>query len=189
MTIPVGFCQATWNFSGNGLQHPAAVVCGFDQGSGAAVEDVASSLYNLMGITILTKLTNDINLDSCVVKFGPDSTGPSAEATGSFTGGVSSPGASSQVAYLVRKNTGLGGRRGRGRMYLPGVNEAAIGSDGVLDSTFLGELQDEVDEFVGSLSLASLPMVVLHDDATAPTAVTTLVVQPVVATQRRRLRR
>jgi hypothetical protein len=189
MIIPSGFAQCTMGFAGNGLANPAAVVFGIDQGGGANPDDVAEQVYDTWVATILNQQCDDITLVSCLVKFGPNDTGPSAEFTGNDPGVLSASGAVSNTAYLVRKNTSLGGRKGRGRMYLPGVVESTVGSDGAIDPTPLASLQLEVTGFGNVLTLGSLPMVLLHNDATAPTPVTSLVVQGRVATQRRRLRR
>lgn len=189
MIIPAGFCQATLNFGGNGLAFPAACVLGLDQGGGATPEDVAENVYTTFSSTILPQLTNDIVLESVLVKFGPNDTGPSAEFTGTDDGGISSPGAPSNVAYLIRKNTSLGGRKGRGRMYVPGVSEATVGSDGALEPANMALIQTAVTNFGAALVLDGMAPVLLHGDATTPTPITTLVVQPVAATQRRRLRR
>lgn len=189
VVIPSGFCQATVNFGGNGLAFPGAVVLGFDQGGGADPDDVAETIYDTWASTILTLQTSAITLESVLVKFGPNTTGPSGEHTGAEVGGLSGQGSPSNCAYLVRKNTALGGRRGRGRMYIPGCLETSVGSDGAILEPDLANIQDQVTAFGAALVLAGLPMVVLHSDATTPTPVTTLVVQAVIATQRRRLRR
>lgn len=189
MNIPSGFAQVTLGFAGNGLANPAACVFGVDQGGGATPEDVAETIFDLFVGTILPNLNDDVELVSSLVKFGPNTTGPSAEFTGSEAGGAAGSGGVSNTAYLVRKNSGLGGREGRGRMYLPGVTEVDVGSDGLVDPILLGALQTDVTNFGAGLTLGGFPMVILHNSATTPTPVTTLVVQSRVATQRRRLRR
>jgi len=94
------------------------------------------------------------------------------------------------TAVLVKKNTAAGGRRNRGRMFLPAV--ALQGSD-VLPSGFLsggeqlarqGQIDIAVDEMVERECFA----VLLHSDGGAPTPITSLAVASQVATQRRRMR-
>lgn len=189
MIIPAGFCQITHNFGGNGLAFPAAVVYGVDQGGGATPDGVAESAHNGWGAEIMPLLNDDVQLESTVAKFGPNDVGPSAVEVGTVLGGNSAAGASSQVAYLVRKVTALGGHRGRGRMYLPGVTESVIGSDGNVDGVFGALLQTALSDFFGTMGFVGLPLVLLHGDATAPTAITSLQLDANVATQRRRLRR
>jgi hypothetical protein len=98
-------------------------------------------------------------------------------------------------AYLIRKNTALGGRRHRGRMYLPGVGEASVNDNGVLTQARTEEINPAVGNWLAALraSAAVVDMVLLHASSPlsptpAPTAVTSLAVQPQIATQRRRLR-
>lgn len=189
VNIPTGFGHVLLGFGGNGLAFPGASTFGIDQGGGADPADVAETIYNGFAATVLTQLTDDITFEVCRVKFGPNTTGPSAEFFGAETGGSAGAGSPSNCAYLLRKNSTLGGREGRGRMYLPGVIESTTGSDGAIDPGQRASIQDDVDAFVGALALAGLPMVILHSSATPPTPVTTVEVQANIATQRRRLRR
>jgi hypothetical protein len=103
------------------------------------------------------------------------------------TGG--SPGATSQVAYLIRKITDLGGRRNRGRWFLPGVVEGEVNSGGFLDSGIVVALETAADAFAATLGAADCTVYLLHSDGGAPTEVTSYQVAPQVATQRRRLGR
>jgi hypothetical protein len=98
-------------------------------------------------------------------------------------------------AYLVRKNTALGGRRNRGRMYLPGVPESLVSDAGVLTPVRVTEVTNALEAWRAALvaSVAIEEMVILHatsllSPTPAPTPVTSLVCQPLIATQRRRLR-
>lgn len=98
-----------------------------------------------------------------------------------------------QVAPLIRKSTGTGGRKNRGRMFFPPahIDEADINELGVWDDTARGIFADRTDFWLDYLnSTLNIDMVIFHNDGvTAPTAVTSLIVEHTVATQRRRLRR
>lgn len=105
------------------------------------------------------------------------------------------------VSLLVQKATNLGGRRGRGRVYIPWVTqEAAINDVGNIDGTSLAVRQQNALNWFLALENGGIPantptpMVVLHDEAgagvePAPTPVVGLVVSQLVANQRRRLGR
>ena len=94
-----------------------------------------------------------------------------------------------QVAVLVQKISGLAGRANRGRFYIPSPREATIDDGGFLDAGTLGTYQSQADSFLNDLSVAAIPMRILHTDpALAPTVVSSLQVEAKVATQRRRLR-
>jgi hypothetical protein len=102
-------------------------------------------------------------------------------------------------ALLVRKNTALGGRRNRGRLFLPGcVNEGATSGTGVINgSTYSIYLSYANAWFVRHLNgqgadAGVMPMYLLHSTGITPvpepTEITALSVDPVISTQRRRLR-
>lgn len=95
-------------------------------------------------------------------------------------------------ALLIQKKTPFGGRRNRGRMFLPAgyLPELFIGAAGNIDGASLIDFQNGADEWLAALSLAGLEMTIHH--ATAPfasTEVTSLVVSDTIATQRQRMRR
>lgn len=95
------------------------------------------------------------------------------------------------VAYLVKKITGLGGRKGRGRMFLPGVARGGINSDGTLSTSNLADLNTRVEDFREAIrSITGVEETYLFHSSSLddPTEITQLVVDPLVATQRRRLR-
>lgn len=95
------------------------------------------------------------------------------------------------TAVLVRKLTGSGGRKFRGRWFLPPCHMlvTGIGSNGDLVSGPLAEIQGYCDDFLTDLATGLYTMVLLHSDGvTSPTTVTALQVQSKAATQRRRMR-
>lgn len=93
------------------------------------------------------------------------------------------------TAALVRLGSGLVGRTNRGRMYLPGmVDESDVDSAGNIDPTVVTGLQGVMNYLVAALGDVSAQLHILHSDVGSPTLVTDVQVQPVVATQRRRLR-
>lgn len=101
-------------------------------------------------------------------------------------------------AWLVKKHTAFGGRRNRGRLYVPyAILESNVSDIGVITPAVQTNLEGAADDlFDGLLSTAgglepATPMVILHRSVVpiAPTLVTSLSSEPVIATQRRRLRR
>lgn len=96
-------------------------------------------------------------------------------------------------ALLVQKRSALGGRANRGRMFVPGVlPEGNVNDQGMITAGTLASMQAAFDgllsDISGAMTGAVDGMVVLHESALDPTPVTSLVVQPLIATQRRRLR-
>ena len=94
---------------------------------------------------------------------------------------------------LVKKVTNLGGRQGRGRMFVPGASLGGVSDNGTLTPGIRGAFQDAIDEFVTlvALMLDIEQAVLFHDSAspiTTPTPLSGLLVDGRIATQRRRMR-
>lgn len=133
-------------------------------------------------------------------------------------GGNTSLGMPPNVAYLVEKRTSLGGRRGVGRMYVPGVPETNVDDAGNIVGTSLSGINTQLTEMLagllgaatGSYTGLAVTPVLLHSNSStttrttapgsvtitrtegaaggSPTPITQLQLDPKVATQRRRLR-
>lgn len=205
MYLPVGYYHAQMLFSGASIPRGAAVTFGGSVASGTPA--VAAAAINTAWNTHLKPQTlSSVTLAGTRVKFGPMDDGPFAYVThgvaGTSGGGAVAP---PNVAYLVRKNSASGGRRGAGRMFFPGVAEANADNVGAVDPPYLASFQTAVTAFFNGLNSVSLPMYLIHSDGTylkivdgeavvrvveakMPTAVTSLAVDAKVATQRRRLR-
>lgn len=98
-------------------------------------------------------------------------------------------------AFLVHKRTPYAGHRGRGRIYIPGVPEAAVDNVGNVGSATLSAWNTPLASFVAAVTAESTltGLVVLHSTSIhsttpAPYYITSLSMDPLLATQRRRLR-
>lgn len=107
--------------------------------------------------------------------------------TGTGTGTPLTP----NTSVLVKKLTNRGGRKGRGRMFVPGqgVSEIDVDENGVIATSDLAAMQLEWGDFYTAMNAGSCPPYLLHSDGSTPDPITSFQVQQVVATQRRRLRR
>jgi hypothetical protein len=95
---------------------------------------------------------------------------------------------------MITKNTSLGGRRNRGRFYLPwAVDEGQVGENGAISNTQVNSLQARANKLL--LNMAGgvgtgWPLLdgamLLHNDEYIPTPITGLVANPTIRTQRRR---
>lgn len=98
------------------------------------------------------------------------------------------------TAVLVKKATASGGRRNRGRMYVPGLAiRSLVTPAGIIDSAFLADFQTNLDSFLSDINAGTgfnpTNLGVLHSEPpSAPAVITTLTADNKVATQRRRLR-
>lgn len=105
------------------------------------------------------------------------------------TGGAA--GQTLNSALLVNKNTGLGGRKNRGRAFVPPFNlpEGSVDQAGFIAPVDRGNQQAGYLSYVNAMEAAGLFLWLFHSDpADAPSAIVSLLVQPQVATQRRRMR-
>jgi len=100
-------------------------------------------------------------------------------------------------AVLVTKQTGRAGRTGKGRMFWPTILEDEVNGLGQIEPDYRDDLQAAWDElFVahrdGNEEFAGAPMVLLHNEGVPfgadPTDITYLYVDPIISTQRGRLR-
>jgi hypothetical protein len=103
-------------------------------------------------------------------------------------------------AVLVSKNTSRGGRRGKGRWFVPWcVDEGMVDEAGTIFASTRATMQTAFDTFLAQLATQNVPMVVLHGPSApttahpttpgAPNVVVSLSVDPLISTQRRRLGR
>lgn len=95
------------------------------------------------------------------------------------------------LSLLVRKTTGQGGRKGRGRMFWPPFNtsEDKVASSGILDNVWVGLIQGGLDTWFSDLVENDLAPQLFHSDPLAmATPINGFVLSTLCATQRRRLR-
>lgn len=186
--IPFGFGQINWVFGGTACPNGAEVTMGFERSGTDPVATLAAAAYDAWADNMLANQSSAVVLRSAVVKLGPSSTGATGVHTGSATGAESAAATPPQVAVLCRKITAVGGRKGRGRFYMPGPPEGSIDADGGIGSTYFGEVNTGLDDFWDQLVASALSPVLLHSASGDPTDVTSFSASSLVATQRRRLR-
>lgn len=129
----------------------------------------------------------------CRVYVGQDGGPPTVwESVGAAVAGTNAgPGLPPNCAFLVQKRSAIGGRKNRGRMFLPagfGVGEDSVPVTGVMAEAQRAALQARLTPaFLGTED-----RVIFHDEATpgshTPTVITSLTMLARLATVRRRLR-
>lgn len=101
---------------------------------------------------------------------------------------------SSNVSVIAKKTSAFRGRSKRGRMYLPGgyLPENQVDSGGNIDDGQVSDIQDNLDAVLTDMVAAGYEPVLFHDEASPdsanPTTLSAIRVEPMVGTQRRRLR-
>lgn len=194
MLIPDGYAQVNHLCVGPGLPTGAQWTYGLDvRTAGMSAIEVGEMIVSTWNdASPWSSFSTAWASHQALVKFGPNDTGESGLA-GVMNGGTASgPSCSPNVALLVRKQTGAGGRSGRGRMYLPCWTEGQVGDAGVIDETARGNVQIQLNAWFQQFAVNGIPWVVLHGAGaplTTPTPITALSVDSTAATQRRRLRR
>jgi hypothetical protein len=188
MIIPLGKQQVTHVFGGTSLPRGAAVTFGADVLGGQTPDESAEFFHDTFGDLVMPQLQSGVTLLETRAKYGPQATGPFGLFTDPRAGGQAGDSAPPNVAYLVEKRTALGGRSGRGRMYLPGVNEGRVNDNGTIVSASRTAIQTAIDAWFTALDNGGVAMYILHNASSDATIVTSLDVDPVAATQRRRLR-
>jgi len=192
MIIPSGFAQVNWKFSGSAVPQGAEVTIGLEILVPATPAAVALAMGTAWEDWLSPHQVGTCDLTGVLVKFGPNSTGPSAEIALAVNGSASGPGLEPQVSVLIRKNTDDGGHAGRGRMYVPGFPDAAFVDGGAMDGPTWTATQADVNSFLDELVSAAYIPVLLHgagSPLTTPSPITSLTLDHQCATQRRRNRR
>jgi len=193
MLIPNGFGQINWLFQGTAYPNGAQVTLGYDVPSGGGGPDEeAEFFYTVWRDNILPLQTVDLALVGCLVKHGPNSTGPTGLYVDNDPGDGSNAACAPNLALLVHKRTAAGGRTGRGRMFVPGLAEIEVDPGGVVSSGIVSAYQTAFDALQADMEAVFAFPSLLHDEdspLTTPTQITAFAVQGLAATQRKRLRR
>jgi len=202
LLVPVGFAQVILPMTHALLARPAAITYGIDssQAGGDYVtlaDDQVTKFINAW----TSELDSQCTVGPATLRVGQDGGDPlavegSVTDVGEETGGMAPP----NCNLLVKKQTSLGGRRGRGRCFIPWVLlDAAVSDVGQIDSGSLAVRQSDAESWLANLdstveSTFESPMFLLHDSRgagtePAPTAVTALTVPSLIAVQNRRIGR
>lgn len=197
MIIPPGYalCRLRWRIAGKADEVMSTFGVRLTAGVTNPVTVASDAVQAWIAGWAASTLDNQYNLVGASASIGQDGdpiSGDYAFPTGAGTASIAT--LPVNCALLVRKVTALGGRRNRGRMYVPAgyMGEAAVDELGVIDSATLTAFQTRTTNFLNAITLRPTfdLMVILHETAPAtPTAVTDLQVQQVIATQRDRLRK
>lgn len=194
MKIDEGMAQANLKFTGALLPTGAEITLGMDiiDFAGGPIDAGGNISDNWATCGILACLGTSLNMSSVLVKFGPNDDGPAAEYVQARFGTRSGNQCSPQVAGLVRKVTLGGGRKNRGRFFLPGMLENDLQDDGLFSGTYITLVNTALADFLTKMQADNLRPVVLHSEATGSAAIhdiTTFQLDARCATQRRRNRR
>lgn len=197
LVIPAGYALAAYRFSLEGDSEEMIFTLGVDVGGIGDADTLAAGLatawHNEFGDDDMSELYTFVGVD---VRYGPyPGVGPQGSAIANEVGTNALNPPPQNVALLIHKNTGLGGRQNRGRMYWPpfGLSEGDVGPTGIVSASLVTSTNTKLSSWLGDLDatgLGGVTAVLLHSDPSdEPTEITSLTLDGRVATQRRRLRR
>lgn len=192
LAIPTGYGMMTWSIGG-----PNDHVCQFSLGVTLDVPTTPAEAATAAGEiadVFAQAMSSDYTFDSVRITIGNDAGPPYLiqDFDLSNNGVVSGDSSAPQVSMLFTKSTLTAGRPGRGRLYLPGLVESQVSSNGAIGSTQVDRMidvaaamttvADDVDHIAGLFILHRLDA-----DVTVPSEITQWSFSSVCATQRRRL--
>lgn len=181
------FGQVSVVYGGAALPSGAVTTHGFTAFSGVVAE--IPDLLNDLGVAARAFITNDATVTEVRYKVGPSATGPTYVQGIGAAGRNAGPSGPPHTAALVRLNVGEVSSRFAGRFFLPCMPEGQVGANGVLSGALREAIQTAVQEFYGVALTAGMTGQVFSASSSDPRAVTSIQVQSLAATQRRRLRR
>lgn len=196
MAIPPGYADVSIRLTNSAMQRPAFITFGIDP-SGTNPDSIAGEVYGSFTTAgaFFSRLDSGVTIGPVTVRLGQDG-GEALIGVSDVTsaGGATLASPPPNVAVLVHKRTNRGGRRGRGRWFLPWyLTETDVDEAGQILTAAVTPIQAALTLTLNNLSAQGNPMVILHEpgltSAGVPDVVHTLTVDRLVATQRRRLGR
>lgn len=197
LIIPPGFGNAAFVFTTSAGTGPIVTTCGFDISSYggdfvSAANDMKGTYAGIFGATTAAELT----LDRVTLTVGQDGPGGSVDSdTVPLPMGRSGVQVPVSMSPIARKVTNELGRRGRGRMFLPGLlNNSEVTEDGSVVPARRDAIQLLLNDWMDWLMGVDppgidLPPVLFHSQAPAdPTPITGFAVSDLVGWVRGRIR-
>lgn len=201
--IPPGFAEVLMPMKHATLARSALVTYGISHTDVPDTAD-ADALLAVFSTAWQSAIDTEVTYGPVTLRIGQDG-GEALVVTGTDTDAGTRSALDSIAAHaavLIHKRTTRGGRRGRGRMYLPwALADVMVNEAGRLGNDALADLQPRATSWLGLVDGAgsSTGMVVLHSPSGedvqtpsvpgTPNAVVALTIDPIIGTQRRRLGR
>ena len=196
MLIPVNWANWVCTYSFSDDPEPMITTMGVNVSTwGGDYVDGLEWLQQLWEACLVGSMSEEVQIGPGTLAVGQDGGDPiTFESPEFLPGGESSFPLWPNSAVLVKKGTASGGRRNRGRLYVPGLAiRSLITPGGTIDSAFLADFQTNLDTFLDTVNDGTLfnptNLGVLHSEPpSAPAVITSLTADAKLATQRRRLR-
>lgn len=191
--IPPGYAECSMEFWLAGYLRPAVITQGFKiNGSVGSSYNVADQFDLAFAGSFAAMFDSNVTMRNAKAVIGQDGSDPIVQVSTTQTAGTSSRESTAPaLALMVTKNTNLGGRKHRGRNYMPwALADSDVAENGAVNPTRLTSWAAALDEYmdfiIGPTSDLLDEPVILHTDPTVPTPVTSFTPNPAIRTQRRR---
>lgn len=197
LIIPPGFGNAAFIFTSTTGTPPIVTTLGVNlSAAGGDFVEAANVAFAAYAAHLLPETDTSLTLDRVNLAVGDDGPGGSVDSDLAPAPGTrSGTGPPVSMSTIVRKVTNDIGRRGRGRMFLPGLlTTTNVDESGIIASGRRDEILTAVGGFIAELFDTetvpfNLPPVLLHSSAPAdPTPLTGAAVSPLVGWIRGRIR-
>lgn len=198
MPVPDTFYEATFLFKNDVSPRIATTALGFATTdiTPPDASEAANAIHNIVRATgnvfAPGNMIDDWHYLGCHVALGTPTGDLLGELNSDIAGTLVDNAITSNCACLVTKSTALGGRRYRGRMFLPPfrLNEGAVDAAGNIAGATVTAINTSLFNTLTALATGTWFPVLFHQGAGAPdpTPITALTCQSLIATQRRRMR-
>lgn len=200
MGVPVGYGLGVIQFDLTGDPEPQVVTCGLDLSNAGGDFQTAVETF---GVSFAARFDQYLHtqwtIEKSLLYVGQDGTTATVpyEALIDVEGTATGAPITSNTAVLVRKLSGLPGRRNKGRMYMPGfIAEDSVSPTGIITQSGVDNRQDLFDDWWDDLTVPgsgipfAIPPCIFHASGDqTPTLISEFQVDSLVATQRQRMRR
>lgn len=191
--IPPGYAMASIEYWLQGYTRPAVTTWGLDVSANMYDPDtMARGFHDIYAGAMQPRTDSNVTLRNARIVIGQDGPDPVIGISNQFTAGTSSRESTPPaLALMVNTPTGLGGRRNRGRKYIPwAVGEGSVDERGVVENSAVNTSQLALDQFKDDLEDNDWYLVVLHGAGSSPipppTPISRLLVNPIIRTQKQR---
>lgn len=196
LLIPVNSAAVTVPLKHSALARSAVITFGVNTNSDSNGQDMVNILQANVATFLNGLVDSEVTIGPTVMRRNE---GVASEphvyvAASTNVGGRSGESQPPNVALLIHKVTGRGGRAGRGRMFIPwGLAESEVVDVGTLTSAAVTKVNTALAAFIDEMEGDDLPLLLFHNEGTAggdePNQITSMRCDPRVGTQRRRMGR
>lgn len=198
LNIPDGYGSVAINYSGSAGTAPYVVTFGVALPTGIDLQDVVDFAFSVWTGAWFEGTFDAFTMENATltVEAPGGGLGSVVSSLPAVPGDASGDAAAVAMAVLVNKRSGLLGRPGRGRFFIPGLlGESDVDVNGEISNSTVTLYQGIIDTWLATMNAGDdewelgLNPVILHSDASlAPSAINGMPVSKKVGILRKRLR-